>query len=69
MAGDDERSFGEDHEAVLDGADEDPCVAAGEVGSSDAAGEEGVSGQKQIFGGEIEAKASWSVAGGMDDRA
>ena len=53
----------------MDGTDEHWAVAPGQVGSADRAGEEGVSGEQQIFGGQVQADTALGVAGGVEDVA
>jgi len=42
-------------------------VATGQVGATDAAGEERVAGDKKISGGNVEAEAAFGVSRGVDD--
>lgn len=69
MAGYDGDLVGEGEEGVMDGLDELPGVASGEVGAAYRASEEGVPGEEQGLLGEIEADAALGVAGGVEDGA
>ena len=51
------------------GVEEFGHVAAGEIGSADRSGEEGVSGEQERMVGEIEADGAFGVAGGVEDDA
>ena len=62
-------SSGRVKKTVVDGLEEGAGVAAGEVGASDGAGEEGVAGDEEFVVGEVEAAAAFGVAGGVDDGA
>ncbi len=58
---------GEGEEAVVDGREELPGVASGQVGAAYGAGEEGVSGEEEGLVGEVEADGAFGVAGGVED--
>ena len=51
----------------MDGVDELAGVASREVGAAYGSGEEGVSGDEERLGGEVEAGAALGVAGGVKD--
>ena len=53
----------------MDGAEKHGAVAPGEIGAADGAGEEGVAGEEEVLGGEVEADAALGVAGGEEDVA
>ena len=67
VAGNDLRLFGENEQATVDGVDDLAGVTAGQVGASDAAGEERVAGDEQLHGREVEANAALGVAGRVQD--
>ena len=69
MAWDDDDVVRKGEEAVVDGGDELAGVAAGEVGATYGAGEEGVAGEEEGLVGKIEADAALGVAGGVEDGA
>jgi hypothetical protein len=69
VAWDDGNVIGKGEEGVVDGFDELAGVAAGEIGSANGAGEEGVSREEKSLLGEIEADAAFGVAGGVEDGA
>lgn len=53
----------------MDGREELPGVAAGQVGAAYGSGEESVTGEEEGVGGEVEADGAFSVAGGVEDVA
>ena len=53
MAGDDDCLVGESEETVLDGADQSTGVATREIGTADAAGEQGVAGKQERLVWEV----------------
>ena len=67
MAGDDHSGIGEGEKLLTDRADEGGAVAAGQVGTADRAGKEGVAGEEQILGGQMQADAALGVAGCVED--
>lgn len=67
MARDNFGAFREGEQARLDGFEDLVVVAAGQVGSSDAAGKEGVAGEDHIQGFEMKADGALGVAGRMQD--
>ena len=69
VAGEDAGGVGEGEEARVNGIEELPGVAAGEVGAADGAGEEGVSGEEEVVVREVEAEAAGCVAGSVEDRS
>lgn len=69
MSGDDRDLVGKSKEGIADGLDEFPGVAAGKVGASYGAGEEGVSGEKESLLGKVEANAAFGVARSVENRA
>ncbi len=69
MAGDYFDLVWEGEEAVADGGEELAHVAAGEIGATYGAGEEGVSCEQKGVVGEVEADGAFGVAGGVKDGA
>ncbi len=69
MAGDDGGVIGQGEKTLVDGAEKLAGVAAGQVGSADRAGEEGVPGEEERLSGDVETDAAFGVAGGMKDGA
>ena len=53
----------------MNGGEELASVASGQVGAADGSGEEGVSGEKEGLGWEVEADAAFGVTGGVEDVA
>lgn len=69
MAWDDGDVVGEGEETLVDGSEKLVGVASGQVGTAYGAGEEGVSGEEESLGREVEADAAFGVAGGVEDGA
>ncbi len=69
MSRDDFNLVWEGQNAVVDGLEQGSGIAAGQVGASDRAGEESISGDEKGMVGEIEATAAFGVAWGVDDGA
>ena len=61
--------IGQGEKAVVNGGQELPAVAAWEVRAAYRAGKEGVSGEEEGLGGEVETDAALGVAGGVEDGA
>jgi hypothetical protein len=59
----------EGKKAVVDGLEELPGIASGEVRAAYGAGEEGVSGEEERVLREVQAGAALGVAGGVEDGA
>lgn len=69
MSGNDGYRIGQSKKVLVDGGEEFAGVASGEVGAADGAGEEGVSGEEEGLLREVEADATFGVAGGVEDGA
>lgn len=67
VAGDHHYLIGQPKELGSDGVDQLVVVSAGQVSAPDAALEERVAGEQQIFLVEVEADAAGGVAGGFND--
>jgi hypothetical protein len=69
VAGNDCDVVGKGEEALVDGGEELRGIASGEVGAAYGSGEESVAGEEEGLGREVEADASFGVAGGVEDGA
>ena len=69
MSGDDGDLVWEGEETVGDRRQKFAGVASGEVGTSDGAGEEGISCEEEGLVGKVETDAAFGVAGGVEDGA
>ena len=69
MAWDDGDLVGKGEKTVVNCGQKLVGVAAGEVSSTNGAGEEGVSGDQKGVVGKVEAAAALSVSGCVEDRA
>jgi hypothetical protein len=66
VAGDDGHGIRQGEKPFADGAEDFSSVTARQVGATDGAGEEGVSGDQELLGREVEANAALGVPGGVD---
>ncbi len=69
MSGDDRDLVGKGEEGIADGLDELLRIAAGKIGTSYGAGEEGISGEQESLLGKVKADAAFSVTGSVENRA
>jgi hypothetical protein len=67
VPGNDGDLVGQSEKSVVDGGQKLANVPAGEVRAAYGACEEGVSGEEEGLGGEVEADAAFGVAGGVED--
>lgn len=67
MSRNDSGVFGQGEQACVDGVEDLVGIAAGEVGSADAAGKEGIAGENHLERFEVKADGSLGVAGSVDD--